>query len=56
MLQTLNGILRQTNLGNESEEYLSKREELRLAEIELMNQREPFFSSLRPYCSLMNTL
>src|SRR5918996_5582842 len=31
---------RQTNLANESPEYLAKREELRLAEIELMNQRE----------------
>jgi predicted dithiol-disulfide oxidoreductase (DUF899 family) len=31
---------RQTNLTNESEEYLSKREELRLAEIELMEHRE----------------
>jgi predicted dithiol-disulfide oxidoreductase (DUF899 family) len=40
MLQTINGILRQTNLPKESEEYLSKREELRLAEIELRNQRE----------------
>jgi len=40
MLQTINGILRQTNLPDESEEYLSKREELRLAEIELRNQRE----------------
>jgi predicted dithiol-disulfide oxidoreductase (DUF899 family) len=40
MLQTINGILRQTNLSNESEEYLSKREELRVAEIELRNQPE----------------
>ena len=40
MLQTINGTLRQTNLPNESEEYLSRREELRLAEIELRNQRE----------------
>src|SRR5215467_11258361 len=40
MLQTINGTLRQTNLPNESDEYLSKREELRLAEIELRNQRE----------------
>jgi predicted dithiol-disulfide oxidoreductase (DUF899 family) len=39
MLKTIDGILRQTNL-NESEEYLSKREELRLAEVELRNQRE----------------
>lgn len=31
---------RQTNLTNESEEYLAKREELRLAEIELMRSRE----------------
>ena len=31
---------RQTNLPNESDKYLSKREELRLAEIELMRQRE----------------
>ena len=31
---------RQTNLTNESADYLSKREELRLAEIELMRQRE----------------
>ena len=38
--QTINGTFRQTNLPNESEEYLSKREELRLAEIELRNQRE----------------
>ena len=38
--QTINGTFRQTNLPNESEEYLTKREELRLAEIELRNQRE----------------
>ena len=31
---------RQTRLRNESDEYLSKREELRLAEIESMKQRE----------------
>src|SRR6266516_3839450 len=35
-----NDIDRQTNLPNESEEYLTKRDELRLAEIELMRQRE----------------
>src|SRR3954462_11542422 len=40
MLREINGTLRQTNLANESEEYLSKREELRRAEIELRNQRE----------------
>ena len=34
------GAYRQTNLTNESEEYLAKREELRLAEIELMEHRE----------------
>src|SRR5262249_50699263 len=38
--QMINGTFRQTNLPNESEEDLSKREELRLAEIELRNQRE----------------
>jgi predicted dithiol-disulfide oxidoreductase (DUF899 family) len=38
--QTIQGTFRQTNLTNESAEYLGKREELRLAEIELMRQRE----------------
>ena len=38
--EIVNGIFRQTNLANESEEYLAKRDELRLAEIELMRQRE----------------
>jgi predicted dithiol-disulfide oxidoreductase (DUF899 family) len=38
--ETINGTFRQTNLSNESDEYLAKREELRLAEIELMRQRE----------------
>src|SRR5262245_5496174 len=37
---TIDGTFRQTNFPNESEEYLSRREELRLAEIELRNQRE----------------
>src|SRR5246500_1030311 len=37
---TVDGAFRQTNLTNESPEYLAKREELRLAEIELMRQRE----------------
>jgi predicted dithiol-disulfide oxidoreductase (DUF899 family) len=37
---TVDGTFRQTNLTNESSEYLAKREELRLAEIELMRQRE----------------
>lgn len=36
----VDGTFRQTNLINESPEYLKKREELRLAEIELMRQRE----------------
>jgi len=40
MLREINGILRQTNLSNESEEYLLKREELRRAEIDLRKQRE----------------
>src|SRR5947208_11410384 len=38
--ETIEGTFRQTNLTNESAEYLAKREELRLAEIELMRQRE----------------
>jgi predicted dithiol-disulfide oxidoreductase (DUF899 family) len=37
---TVDGTFRQTNLTNESSAYLAKREELRLAEIELMRQRE----------------
>jgi predicted dithiol-disulfide oxidoreductase (DUF899 family) len=36
----IDGTYRQTNLTSESPEYLAKREELRLAEIELMLQRE----------------
>src|SRR5882672_8294589 len=41
MVNTIvDGTFRQTNLANESAEYLTKREELRLAEIELMRQRE----------------
>ena len=38
--EMVDGTYRQTNLPNESPEYLAKREELRLAEIELMKQRE----------------
>lgn len=38
--EMIEGTYRQTNLPNESAEYLSKREELRQAEIELMKQRE----------------
>jgi predicted dithiol-disulfide oxidoreductase (DUF899 family) len=38
--EMVDGTYRQTNLPNESDEYLSKREKLRLAEIELMRQRE----------------
>ena len=41
MVNTIvDGTYRQTNLGNESPEYLARREELRLAEIELMRHRE----------------
>jgi predicted dithiol-disulfide oxidoreductase (DUF899 family) len=36
----INGTFRQTNLPGESAEYLAKREELRLAEIESVRQRE----------------
>ena len=38
--QIIDGTYRQTNLLNESAEYLAKREEVRLAEIELMRARE----------------
>jgi predicted dithiol-disulfide oxidoreductase (DUF899 family) len=38
--QMIDGTYRQTNLPNESPEYLAKREELRHAEIELLRQRE----------------
>jgi predicted dithiol-disulfide oxidoreductase (DUF899 family) len=38
--EMIDGTYRQTNLPNESAEYLAKREELRLAEIELLKQRE----------------
>jgi predicted dithiol-disulfide oxidoreductase (DUF899 family) len=38
--QIIDGTFRQTNLTNESAEYLAKREELRLAEIEEMKHRE----------------
>ena len=38
--EMIEGTYRQTNLPNESSEYLAKREELRLAEIALMQQRE----------------
>src|SRR5256885_15765187 len=38
--EMIEGTYRQTNLTNESPEYLKKREELRLAEIELRNTRE----------------
>jgi predicted dithiol-disulfide oxidoreductase (DUF899 family) len=38
--EMIDGAYRQTNLTNESAEYLQKREELRRAEIDLMRQRE----------------
>src|SRR5437660_4789651 len=38
--EMIDGTYRQTNLPNESQEYLAKREELRLAEIKLLNTRE----------------
>src|SRR5271168_4229005 len=41
MVNTIvDGTFRQTNLTNESSDYLAKREELRFAEIELMRHRE----------------
>ena len=38
--EMIDATYRQTNLTNESAAYLAKREELRLAEIDFMNQRE----------------
>jgi len=38
--ETIDGTFRQTNLPNESDQYLRKREEVRLAEIELLRARE----------------
>jgi len=38
--EMIDGTFRQTNLKNESNDYLAKREQLRLAEIELMKQQE----------------
>jgi len=40
--ETIDGTYRQTNLTNESPEYLAAREELRKAEIGLMQQRDHF--------------
>ena len=39
-LETINGRLQLTRLTNESADYVARREELRLAELELMRQRE----------------
>jgi hypothetical protein len=39
-LETINGTLQLTRLMNESADYVARREELRLAEIESMRQRE----------------
>jgi len=39
-IETTNGTLQVTRVTNESAEYVAQREELRLAEIELMRQRE----------------
>src|SRR5438309_432712 len=49
----VNGTFRQTNLTSESSKYLAKREELRLAEIELMSKRERVSGLLRnlPECA-----
>ena len=38
--EMIDGTFRQTNLPNESADYLAKREELRKAEIELRDLRE----------------
>jgi predicted dithiol-disulfide oxidoreductase (DUF899 family) len=38
--EKINGVLRQTRLPNESEQYIAKREELRMAEVDLDRSRE----------------
>jgi predicted dithiol-disulfide oxidoreductase (DUF899 family) len=38
--EPMHGTVRQTRLTNESAEYLARREELRRAEIDLMQRRE----------------
>ena len=38
--EKINGTLRHTRLSNESPDYIAKREELRIAEVDLMSQRE----------------
>src|SRR3989441_5815225 len=38
--EKMNGTLRHTRLQNESADYIAKREELRVAEIDLMRYRE----------------
>ena len=50
----VDGAFRQTNLDSESADYLKKREDLRLAEVELMLQRERV-AALR-YCRFIPTL
>jgi predicted dithiol-disulfide oxidoreductase (DUF899 family) len=45
--EIIDGTYRQTNLANESSEYLCKREELRTAEIELLSLREKIASLRR---------
>lgn len=39
-IETINGTLQLTRLTNESAEYVARRDELSLAEIELMRQGE----------------
>ena len=45
-------IRRQTNLLDESSEYLARRDELRLAEIALMRQREKVAELRRQHAGL----
>jgi predicted dithiol-disulfide oxidoreductase (DUF899 family) len=48
--EMIDGTFRQTNLKNESDDYLAKREQLRLAEIELMKQGERVAEIRRARC------
>jgi predicted dithiol-disulfide oxidoreductase (DUF899 family) len=45
--ETIQGTLRQTRFTNESAEYRAPREELRLAEVDLMQRRERVAESRR---------
>jgi hypothetical protein len=53
-IRNIEGTLRQTRLTNESAEYRPRREELRLAEIDLMQRRERVAELLTPVYNLLD--